>query len=97
MGYNSGCSPCSNNGWGGSNGCSPCGRLTMADYCGCSTTMAPVPTQLPSSSQIIVPVYGAIGYDSLVGDSCCGYSTLCTAYKCPPQGARLASRSTCNC
>jgi hypothetical protein len=58
-------------------------------YCGCNTTMAPVPAQVRSMSQIVVPVFSAISYDSLTsshryrsGDTTPGpYPSISCAYR----------------
>lgn len=49
------------------NGCRDCnnGYLGLESYCSCSSTMVPVPAQVRTSSQVIVPVFGTISYDSL--------------------------------
>lgn len=48
-------------------GCKDCnnGYLGLESYCNCNTTMVPVPAQVRSSSQVIVPVFGTISYNSL--------------------------------
>jgi hypothetical protein len=48
-------------------GCKECngGYLGLESYCNCNTTMVPVPAQVRSSSQVIVPVFGTISYNSL--------------------------------
>lgn len=55
-------------------GCSSCnnGYMGLESYCNCNTTMVPVPAQVRTSSQVIVPVFGTISYDSLTrgGDGC---------------------------
>lgn len=82
--------------------CSSCGYGSMSDYCGCSTTMAPVPSQVPSMATVVVPVFGAISYDTLShgaagceGHSSCGYYTIEGAYSTDNCGA-YTSRS-CGC
>ncbi len=60
-------------------GCKSCndGYMGLDGYCGCSTTMVPVPAQVRTSSQVIVPVFGTISYDSLTrGDGGNGISYL---------------------
>ncbi len=49
------------------NSCTSCnnGYMGLESYCSCSTTMVPVPAQVRTSSQVIVPVFGTISYDSL--------------------------------
>lgn len=49
------------------NGCTNCnnGYLGLESYCNCNTTMVPVPAQVRTSSQVIVPVFGTISYNSL--------------------------------
>lgn len=48
-------------------GCHGCnnGYLGLESYCNCNTTMVPVPAQVRTSSQVIVPVFGTISYNSL--------------------------------
>lgn len=61
------------------NGCRTCndGYMGLDSYCNCQTTMVPVPAQVRTSSQVIVPVFGTISYDSLShGDSGNGISYL---------------------
>lgn len=72
-------------------------------YCQCNTTMAPVPAQVRSMSQIVVPVFGAITYDSLTarnrslaGDSTPGpYPSVSCAYR-TTEGHNYVTRS-CGC
>lgn len=47
--------------------CKDCngGYLGLESYCNCNTTMVPVPAQVRTSSQVIVPVFGTISYNSL--------------------------------
>ncbi len=49
------------------NYCGSCqnGYMGLDDYCGCNSTMVPVPAQVRTSSQVIVPVFGTISYNSL--------------------------------
>jgi hypothetical protein len=48
-------------------GCKSCdtGYLGLESYCNCNSTMVPVPAQVRTSSQVIVPVFGTISYNSL--------------------------------
>lgn len=48
-------------------GCKDCnnGYLGLESYCNCNSTMVPVPAQVRTSSQVIVPVFGTISYNSL--------------------------------
>lgn len=60
-------------------GCKSCndGYMGMDSYCNCSSVMVPVPAQVRTSSQVIVPVFGTIAYDSLSrGDGSNGISYL---------------------
>lgn len=48
-------------------GCKDCNNsyLGLESYCNCNSTMVPVPAQVRTSSQVIVPVFGTISYNSL--------------------------------
>lgn len=67
----------------GSGGCNN-GYMGLESYCNCNTTMVPVPAQVRTSSQVIVPVFGTISYDSLThgdGGSGLSYVPVSRAYR----------------
>lgn len=72
-------------------------------YCKCRTTLVPVPAQVRSMANIVVPVFGGISYDSLTathrneqGDFTSGvYPSIATAYR-TDIGHQYATRS-CGC
>jgi len=96
----SGCNSCGAASREGS-GCSKCGYSSLSSYCSCSSSMAPVASQIPSQSTVVVPVFSAISYDTLSNGGCgcseggCGYFKIGSAYKTANCGA-YAARS-CGC
>lgn len=64
------------------NSCSNCnnGYMGLDQYCGCASTIVPVPATVRSSSQVIVPVFGTISYDSLTRASQDGLGVPGTSY-----------------
>ena len=80
-----------------SGSCSGCGYSALSSYCGCQTTMAPVPSQVPSMATVVVPVFGGISYNSLtLGGGCsngCGYVSINDAY----ETSQCGSYTTRNC
>lgn len=73
---------------------------TQDVYCRCGATLAPLPPQERTSSQIVVPVFGAISYDSLTsayrnarGDYTTGpYPPISMAYR-TDEGHTYVTRS----
>lgn len=66
--------------------CSSCSNRYMGldSYCNCRTTMVPVPSQVRTSSNVVVPVFGTISYDALTrSDSGYGgsYAPISKAYR----------------
>lgn len=49
---------------------STCNYNSLSSYCNCTSNMAPVPSQVPSQATVVVPVFGAISYDSLTRSGC---------------------------
>ncbi len=66
-------------------GSAACGYATLGSYnMGGGGSMAPVPVTASASGQVVVPQYGAAGYNTLThnvqGRSCNGHFNIQTAY-----------------
>lgn len=69
-------------------------QLTMG-----SGPVAPVPAAVPSSKYQVVPVFGALGYDSISrgNKGANGYAYICDAYQGCNQPTQYATRLCGSC
>ena len=76
-----------------------CQYETLGGYCNCNQTRAPVAAMVPSMSTVVVPVFGAISYDSLSNGAGCGncggYTSISDAYS--TEGCGLYTTRGCGC